>query len=628
MWHLKVFGRIKIHPKKFVVVVALAFAFAVLATLAVLAAVKPQAKVIVASQKLSVAESLVIEFSFPPARRYLRPSIEPETPGNWYWRGGIFGRLSRTLVFEPDNYWLPEQKYTVIIDGVAGVTALESKTRQEDSFTTAALPKLTPPPSLENQPVGIEELIFKLDQPNPNIVDFSFIFTPPVEYGLSYDESALEYVVRPVGGLKQAESYSYQIIRERLVYSRSSESVTSRAEKEVIWQGSFTTRAPTAIAQYSPQGIDVIPEQVESIEINFTQPMVQEDLTGSISISPPLEGFWQWQGESRLVYSIQGKLAKATQYEITISRAEAVSGDRLAQPVTMTFTTIGQIRLKSYQPSSSGSSRDSEIAVTFNQPVDRLSAEKRFSINPAVEGSFSWQGDTLKFKSTRPLDYAKTYKVRITPGVISLYGYNLESELSFSFTTEEKVVVLNIAIDKQDRPLSCEAAALKMALAYRGVLVSEGDIMNYVGYDPTQKSGNSWGDPDVGFVGNIDGSQNSTGYGVHWGPIAKAAGVWRSAVAISGWSVSQAAAEIEANNPVIVWGVLGNAYYDPWYTPSGRKVDAWKGEHARVVIGYKGSVENPTSFIINDPIAGRITWSAKKFLNNWQTFNNSGVVVY
>ncbi len=78
----------------------------------------------------------------------------------------------------------------------------------------------------------------------------------------------------------------------------------------------------------------------------------------------------------------------------------------------------------------------------------------------------------------------------------------------------------------------------------------------------------------------------------------------------------------------MIWGVLGNAYFDPWYTKNGRYIAAWKGEHARTAIGYIGSPSNPVSFIINDPIVGRIVWSTATLKANWGTFSNSGVVVY
>lgn len=152
--------------------------------------------------------------------------------------------------------------------------------------------------------------------------------------------------------------------------------------------------------------------------------------------------------------------------------------------------------------------------------------------------------------------------------------------------------------------------------------------MSIIGYDPTIHNGNVWGDPNIAFVGDINGRQNTTGYGVHWDPIAKAAGNWRSAKAFSGGSASGLAQEIQNGNPVVIWGVAGNGYYDPWFTQDGRKIEAWKGEHVRVVIGFKGSVDDPQEFIINDPINGKLAWSRDRLMGDWAKFNNSGVIVY
>src|SRR5207253_7301236 len=123
------------------------------------------------------------------------------------------------------------------------------------------------------------------------------------------------------------------------------------------------------------------------------------------------------------------------------------------------------------------------------------------------------------------------------------YGLKSTGGAAISFNTEESSHILAIALDYQDKALSCEAASLKMALAAHGVSVSEDAIMDYVGYDPTPRGEDSWGDPDAAFVGSIIGRQNTTGYGVHWGPIARAANHWRSAKAFTGWSLSDVAQE-------------------------------------------------------------------------------------
>jgi uncharacterized protein YvpB len=188
--------------------------------------------------------------------------------------------------------------------------------------------------------------------------------------------------------------------------------------------------------------------------------------------------------------------------------------------------------------------------------------------------------------------------------------------------------VLAVAMDYQDQPLSCEAAALKMALAGVGVKVTEKMIMNRVGYDPTPHKGKIWGDPNKAFVGNIAGRQITTGYGVYWGPIAKAAQKWRpTSTAFSKGTVTQLTAAIKAGHPVVVWGVIGSAYSTTWKTRAGKTIYAWKGEHARTVVGFYGSASQPTAFIINDPVAGRLTWSSATLLKNWTTFNRSGVIV-
>jgi len=322
----------------------------------------------------------------------------------------------------------------------------------------------------------------------------------------------------------------------------------------------------------------------------------------------------------------------------------------------------------------------STITLTFSRPIDRQTLG--LAITPAVEGSWTFtepqSGDHGYRQATytldTPLPNGTAIQVRVT-GIRSIWR-QLADDYAFQFTTVAAPVVvpvvepapvvetppivippqepvpvnpvppvetpapaltpapatpaqkiLSIKLDYQDQALSCEAAALKMALAGRGVNVTEGQIMKLVGYDPTPHRGDVWGDPNVAFVGNIAGHQNTTGYGVHWDPIAKAANNWRTARVITNGTIQQLAAEIYAGHPVVIWGTLGTAYRDDWKTPSGKTVKAWKGEHARTLIGVIGTADKPTSFVINDPIVGRVTWSAAKFDANWKSFDRSAVVV-
>src|SRR5947208_16235393 len=90
--------------------------------------------------------------------------------------------------------------------------------------------------------------------------------------------------------------------------------------------------------------------------------------------------------------------------------------------------------------------------------------------------------------------------------------------------------VLHVGWAHQAHNLSCEAAALKMALSYYGIDTDELRLISVMSRDgrPARfdTSGHlmRWGDPAAGFVGNPDGRiQRYTGYGVYYRPVALAA---------------------------------------------------------------------------------------------------------
>ena len=213
----------------------------------------------------------------------------------------------------------------------------------------------------------------------------------------------------------------------------------------------------------------------------------------------------------------------------------------------------------------------------------------------------------------------------MTPSDPSVLGVTTSTTPTLQPVRQQKI--LNVRLDYQDKALSCEAAALKMALTAKGIRVTETQIMKRIGYDPTRRRNGVWGDPDQAFVGDINGKQNTTGYGVHWAPIERAADVWRPSTVLTNGKLTDLTKAIDAGNPIVIWGTMGRAYRDPWKTPAGKTVPAWKGEHVRTVIGYIGTADKPSRFVINDPIAGRLTWTAATLDANWGSFNRSGVIV-
>ncbi len=189
-------------------------------------------------------------------------------------------------------------------------------------------------------------------------------------------------------------------------------------------------------------------------------------------------------------------------------------------------------------------------------------------------------------------------------------------------------VNLDVPLIKQEKNLSCEAASLRMALSYKGINISEEELINRIGFDRIPKIGDTWGDPQYGFVGNINGRQMVNGYGVYWKPIYNVASELRPVYFFENYNLIKLLEEVSDDNPVIIWGSATNNYMPTyWRTVFGRLIYAVHGEHTRVVKGFQGHIFNPTHIIVNDPIYGEQYWTTRDFLENWKYFNNSGVVV-
>lgn len=576
---------------------------------------------------------IILQFNKPVLRRPIVPSISPDIEGEWRFEQPLLGtdHLFRAIRFVPDRVLEPETGYTVTLDGVSNLLRLGKPRQFTASFTTRSLPdvaKVTP----EDKTKGLSPdtpVTVKLTQPNPaKLAEFEFLFKPAIAVDVKLDDANQTYTITPKKKWKQGTQYRLTIERTFVVRDQRDQSVVVTSEPKRLYRGTFRIAPP-------PKVNDVAPTEDETfvdhpVVIVFSDPMQPASVTEHFSIEPNVAGDIAYSdGDAKLTFTPRTAWAYDTSYEVRVTKgAENAIGGTLTEEILFGFTTIGPIRVDHVAPSdgASGVVQGTTVRLDLNQDSDHASAERAFRLEPDVTGTFTWDDTSLVFHPSQPLVLGSTYTVVLATGVKSVHGQDSQKEFRSSFTTAQPQVRLAIAIDLQDRALSCEAAALKMALAGKGVFVSESAIMDKVGYDPTPHSGDTWGDPYQAFVGSIDGRQNTTGYGVYWDPIARAGDAWRPSEAFTGWTTAQVAAEIAKGNPVVLWGVIGG-YEDSWSTPGGKFIYAWKGEHTRTVIGFDGPADNPTKFVINDPYAGRITWTRSQLEANWGVFGNAGVVV-
>lgn len=193
---------------------------------------------------------------------------------------------------------------------------------------------------------------------------------------------------------------------------------------------------------------------------------------------------------------------------------------------------------------------------------------------------------------------------------------------TFPILTEAKVL-LKVPYFQQQYLNSCEAGATRMVLAYHGIdFENEDEILKAFNYNPRTKDviNNIWDDPQEMFVGFIDKRGAENGYGIYGQAVTKGVRSFdmdAKYYASSSINLKLIAQNINEKKPVMFWGYtsLTQPPYT-WKTESGKTVKAFRGEHVRVVVGFEGSVNNPTGFYVHDPINGKKNeyWSKNKLL--------------
>lgn len=190
------------------------------------------------------------------------------------------------------------------------------------------------------------------------------------------------------------------------------------------------------------------------------------------------------------------------------------------------------------------------------------------------------------------------------------------------------ILKLPVVFHRQEHALSCEVAALKMALAAQGIDVAEDRLLEKLMFDTTPKTGRVWGDPYAGFVGDIDGKMGVSGYGVYWDPIRDLANKYTYSEVIANATPQDLALHLSQGRPIVWWGYYGRGKEINWQTPAGKQISGVSGEHARVITGFVGSLEEPFGFYLLDPIYGELFWETSELMQNSAPFLNSGVVVH
>ncbi len=301
--------------------------------------------------------------------------------------------------------------------------------------------------------------------------------------------------------------------------------------------------------------------------------------------------------------------------------------------------------------SEASSSAEAEMLSLENIGEEHLgtTTEMQGAPSSAPAASLSASATSTAASASTPAPKAATSTTAASPAVSAAIGPVLPASAPSSAQSSQPSsstpqvqpastgFKLNVPYFAQQYVNSCEAAALRMALAFKGVLKnSDIEIISAMGYNPRPKDtvNNIWDDPQEMYVGEVDVVDISKGYGVYGKPVAKAAQAFgRQAEYTNSMTASRMAREISNGNPVILWGytsLTGEPY--TWTTPAGKTVKAFRGEHARVVVGFEGTIENPTGFYVHDSTTGKQNqyWSSNVLMAQFHAIpevTNQAVIV-
>ncbi|PID31025.1 hypothetical protein CSA80_00185 [Candidatus Saccharibacteria bacterium] len=516
-------------------------------------------------------------------------SWQEKLAGTWDVRRTLGG--VRGITFTPRKPLTPGSVLHLHLSDVRPLADLMSNTpsKQVVSVVVQRAPRITATtPQSGAKDVGVEtELSVKLSGENGGLRKLELSGDIPVvsPKPTSRDDTVFRWkLAQP---LAQSRTYKADVLDRR-----------QPKGKQLVAQFEFNT----VVEPIPHSAIDGFIHPQQQITVTFDQDMVQD--ASAVSFDVPGSG--SWQDPRRYVHTV-GAVPPGASYAYSVKKgARSVAGGFVAEDKTFTAQTPGHVQVVRAVPRAARVALASKVSLTFNQPVDHASAQAAFFISPHVAGSFSWSGTTMTY-SPNGLAYQTTYTYGVRDGVQPVFGL-VGKAYSAQFSTVYEVRKLNVPYYRQVHALSCEAASLRMALAYYGVATNDDAILQRIGYAPQPRdtATNTWQDPNIEFVGDVDGKLGVTGWGVYAGPVAKAARSYgRSADVVYSPSVQQVAAAIYSGKPVVAWGVMGwRAVDDSWNTATSGVVHAAKNQHVRLVYGVEGSASNPVGFYLHDPISG------------------------
>jgi hypothetical protein len=563
---------------------------------------------------LEEASGITVSFSVPMNKDLLNIHISPETETNLSYNY-IFNssKWISSYTVQPKKSFLPEQKVVIYTTGITRLFPYGIKHENSQEFftpTTPTIEEVVLGTDTNNVPIN-EGIVVELDSKDQQFVEWEALFEPTVEYEIKRDSSN-KIIIMPLN-LKQGTQYKLSLYRNIIQYDTQTYRKISQESHELIEEFSFRTIPAPGLLSFNREGEYI--SNKDPLILNFESPIQEETIKGRFSLSPQIEGnITLSEDKKQILFTPSSEFQKNTEYTATISKGIMNTlGGYIEEDIQITFKTAGYVKMSSSSPWNGAKNIDIStrtLSITFDQPVSKESVEKGWSITPSVNGTFSWRENTVYYTLANNLSYGTKYTITIPAGIVSIYGYNSNTSLTTSFTTKYETVRLNVPQYYQTESFTCNLAATRMVLGYKGISSTESGIKSAIGIGENPLT--SWVD----------------GYGVHAGPISSyisSRGV--SNTIKSGWNLTSALQEVKNGHPVILY--VYNGYSQPYGSfelPGG--YTGYKGMHSEVIVGFVGKPEAPQTVYTNDPWRGPRTYTPSSLLGKWAYLGYTAIVIY
>jgi uncharacterized protein YkwD len=229
-----------------------------------------------------------------------------------------------------------------------------------------------------------------------------------------------------------------------------------------------------------PANIGIGVPSAEPVTLTFPAPMDRAAVADALGLAPATDVSLLWSADSSSVALVPSpRWAVDERYVVHVPAGTATAtGSALAADWRASFTTqaapqVFRLRLDGVlepatdipierqevmaaggypdsatsalsddlQPDTSAGTR---IGVTFSATMSASATETAFHIEPAVAGTFAWEGTTLWFTPTERLAGGTRYTVTVA-GARDVEGNPLGGDSSFSFTTRAKAQALTVS---------------------------------------------------------------------------------------------------------------------------------------------------------------------------------------